>query len=271
MLDLQLRQVSFSYSDGPVLHDIDLSVGAGEMVGLLGPNGSGKTTLLKLASGILKPGQGEIRLDGADLRHMSRKSVARSVAVMPQQFHMPFAFNVGEMVMLGRTPFIRTLAGETDVDREVVSTALEMVGISELKERRFDELSGGERQKVILAMTLAQQPGLLLLDEPTLHLDITHQVEILERVRSLNREQGITVIAAMHDLNLASLYFDRLVLLKEGRIAADGTPAEVITEGMLYKVFAAPVKVEPHPVTGDPHVVIIPEGNADSRPGRPMP
>lgn len=259
MIGLDIRQVSFSYNNGLILHNVDLSVRPGEMVGLLGPNGSGKTTLIKLASGILKPGQGEIWLDGSNLGQMKRKVVARSIAVMPQQFHIPFAFKVGEVVMLGRIPFIRTLTGETEADREEVARSLETAGITGLEQRHFDELSGGERQKVILAMVLAQQPRLLLLDEPTVHLDITHQVEILELVRGLNRRQGLTVVAAMHDLNLASLYFDRLVLLKEGRVLADGTPSKVITENTLREVFAASVKVEAHPSTGAPHVVIIPE------------
>ncbi len=265
MVSLQVQQVSFSYLDGLVLHNISLSIKAGEMVGLLGPNGSGKTTLIKLASGILKPGQGEIKLDGSNLGRLSRKSIARSVAVVPQQFNIPFAFTTTEVVMLGRTPFFRAFAEGGEVDKQFVSNALALVGISELKGRRFDELSGGERQKVILAMALAQQPKLLLLDEPTVHLDITHQVEILELVRRLNVERGLTVIAAMHDLNLASLYFDRLILLKEGRVSADGTPAEVLTEDRIREVFSASVKVEPHPVTGVPHIVIMPKGSATEK------
>jgi len=259
MTSLQISQVYFSYLDGLVLHDINLSVRAGEMVGLLGPNGSGKTTLIKLASGILKPNQGEIRLDGSSLSQLNRKSVARSLAVVPQQFHIPFAFTVGEVAMLGRIPFLKAFAEESKFDRQFVANALELVGISELKERRFDELSGGERQKVILAMALVQQPRLLLLDEPTVHLDITHQVEILELVKRLNVEQGLTVIGAMHDLNLAALYFNRLVLLKEGKIWADGTPSQVLTEGIIRDVFSASVLVELHPVTGAPHIVVIPK------------
>jgi iron complex transport system ATP-binding protein len=265
MVSLQVQRVSFSYLDGLVLHNIDLSIKAGEMVGLLGPNGSGKTTLIKLASGVLKPSQGEIKLDGSNLSQLNRKSIARSVAVVPQQFNIPFAFTTTEVVLLGRTPFLRAFAEESEVDKQFVSNALELVGISELKARRFDELSGGERQKVILAMALAQQPKLLLLDEPTVHLDITHQVEILELVRRLNVERGLTVIAAMHDLNLASLYFDRLILLKEGRVSADGTPARVLTEDRIREVFSALVKVEPHPVTGVPHIVIMPKGSAIKR------
>ena len=261
MGSLQIQQVYFSYLDGLVLHNINLSIKVGEMVGLLGPNGSGKTTLIKLASGVLKPNQGEIKLDGSSLSQLSRKSIARSVAVVPQQFNIPFAFTTNEVVMLGRTPFLGVFAGESEVDKQFVSNALELVGINELKERRFDELSGGERQKVILAMALAQQPKLLLLDEPTVHLDITHQVEILELVRKLNVERGLTIIAAMHDLNLASLYFNRLILLKEGKVSADGTPAQVLTEAQIKEVFSASIKVEPHPVTGVPHIVIMPKGS----------
>ncbi len=260
MISLEISQVDFSYFDGLVLHNIDLSIKGGEMVGLLGPNGSGKTTLLKLASGILKPAQGEIRLDGDPISTLSRKYVARHVAVVPQQFHIPFAFTSGEVVMLGRTPFLRALAEESEADRRVVNNALELVGIGELAERRFDELSGGERQKVILAMALAQQPKLLLLDEPTVHLDIAHQMEILELVRDLNKGQGLTVIAAMHDLNLAALYFDRLVLLKEGRVWADGAPNQVLTEARISEVFSASVRVEKHPLTGAPHIVVMPKG-----------
>ncbi len=265
MISLQIRQVDFSYLDGQVLHNINLSIEAGEMVGLLGPNGSGKTTLIKLASGVLKPSQGEIRLDGHKLSQLSRKSIARSMAVVPQQFHIPFAFTATEVVMLGRIPFLRAFAEESEVDRRSVTNALELVGISELRERRFDELSGGERQKVILAMALAQQPKLLLLDEPIVHLDISHQVEILELIRRLNVEQGLTVIAAMHDLNLASLYFDRLILLKEGSVSADGAPAQVLTEARIEEVFSASVRVEPHPATGVPHIVVMPKENAIKR------
>jgi len=259
MISLEFNQVSFSYLNGDVLHNVSLTIKPGEMVGLLGPNGSGKTTLLKIASGVLKPVSGEVRHDGLTLSKLKRKVIARQVAVVPQQFSVPFAFTTTEVVMLGRIPFIKPFAGESPVDQEAVSRALDMVDINTLAKRRFDELSGGEQQKVVLAMALAQQPKMLLLDEPTVHLDITHQVEIPELVRSLNREQGITVVAAMHDLNLAALYFDRLTILKNGQLQADGPPIQVLTEEMIMKVFSASVKVEQHPITGAPHVVILPK------------
>ncbi|MFC1906378.1 ABC transporter ATP-binding protein [Chloroflexota bacterium] len=265
MVSLQFQQVYFSYLDGLVLHNIELSINTSEMVGLLGPNGSGKTTLIKLASGVLKPNRGEIKLDGSNLGQLNRKTIARRIAVVPQQLSIPFAFTTTEVVILGRTPFFRVFSEESEVDKQFVSNILELVGISELKERRFNELSGGERQKVILAMALAQQPKLLLLDEPIVHLDISHQVEILELVRRLNVECGLTVIAAMHDLNLASLYFDRLIMLKEGMVSADGTPTQVLTEGIIKEVFTASIKVEPHPVTGVPHIIIMPKGSTIKR------
>lgn len=262
MSNLQIRKVSFSYTDGLVLHDINLSIEAGETVGLLGPNGSGKTTLLKLASGVLRPTQGEILLEGLSLNRLSRRKIAQRVAVVPQQFYIPFAFTVGEIVLLGRTPFIKAFSGEKERDRQVARRIMELTGISQLERRAFNELSGGERQKAILALALAQEPKLLLLDEPTAHLDINHQIEILELVNGLNREQGVTVVAAMHDLNLAALYFDRLVLLKEGAIFADGPPSDVLTEDIIKEVFSATVRVTQHPSAKVPYVIILPKGNA---------
>ena len=262
MAAVQLEHVSFAYSDGLVLQDVDLSVGKGDMVGLIGPNGSGKTTLLKLISGILHPTQGEIHLDGLNLRQMKRRKVAQRVAVVPQQFHMPFAFRVEEVVMLGRTPFLRMLSDGGRKERETVGQAMEAAGIKHLEQRFFNELSSGERQKVVLGMALAQQPEMLLLDEPTAHLDISHQVEILELVKGLNEEQGITVVSAIHDLNLASLYFPRLVLLNDGRIAADGTATQVLTPESIREVFSASVQVEQHPQAGVPQIVVLPPVNA---------
>lgn len=255
-IGMDVRRVRFSYPDKRVLREINVFIHPGEMVALLGPNGSGKTTLLKLASGILRPEDGEIKLGNYNLARMSRKAIARELAVVPQQFHIPYAFSAFDVVMLGRFPFTRMFSGENEADRLAAAEAMSLVGLDNMSDRNFDELSGGERQKVILAMALAQQPKLLLLDEPTLHLDINHQIEILELVRLLNKVRGLTVLAAIHDLNLAALYFDRLVVLKNGSIVAEGSPLKVLTERTISDVFGTHVKVENDSSTGLPHVRI---------------
>jgi iron complex transport system ATP-binding protein len=164
------------------------------------------------------------------------------------------------MVMLGRTPYVKHLRGVTAQDREVVGRMLALTSTEALARRPFNELSGGEQQRVIIAMALAQEPRVLLLDEPVVHLDVNHQVEILELIRRLNRDAGLTVLATMHDLNLASLYFDRLVLLNEGKVVASGTPGEVLREDTIRRVFRAEVRVQPHPVRPRPQLVLLPPG-----------
>ncbi|MBI2917258.1 MAG: ABC transporter ATP-binding protein [Chloroflexi bacterium] len=253
--------VSFAYppqARRAVLEDVSLDVGPGEMVALLGPNGSGKTTLLRVILGLLRPQQGEVFLDSHRVAAVPRRRIAQQVAVVPQQFHMPFAFTVEEVVMLGRTPHLRPLVEEGPADRDAVRAALDLAGLAPLAGRPFNELSGGERQRVIVALALAQEPRVLLLDEPVAHLDIHQQVEVLELVSRLNRERGVTVVAAMHDLNLASLYFRRLLLLRRGRVFADGEPGQVITADNLEQVFGARVEVVPHPTAGVPYVVMMP-------------
>jgi iron complex transport system ATP-binding protein len=262
MIAFRMEHVSFTYGDRFELRHVNLSANEGEMVGLIGPNGSGKSTLLKLISGVLPALEGEIHLDGLDLRHAKRKAVSQRVAVVPQQFHMPFAFRMEEVVMLGRTPFLRGFSDGDMKDHAIVGQAMESVGVRHLEGRFFNELSGGERQKVVLAMALAQQPRLLLLDEPTAHLDINHQVEILQLLKRLNQEHGLTIIAAMHDLNLASLYFQRLIMLKAGRIVADGAPCAVLTSRLIAEVFGAYVQVQSHPMVEVPYIVILPPDGA---------
>jgi iron complex transport system ATP-binding protein len=263
--DLLLHDVSFSYSDGFALPRINLQVPARQMACMLGPNGSGKTTLLKLASGVLHPTRGDVRVGGVSLDTLTRKQVAQRMAVVPQQFNIPFAYTVEEVALLGRTPFVHGLGGETRRDRQIATSALELTCMAGFSSRFFNDLSGGERQKTVLAMALAQEPRLLLLDEPTAHLDINHQVEILELLRNLNRDKQITVVAVMHDLNLAALYFERLVLLNHGCIVADGSPSQVITEDILHKVFSTAVAVGRHPKTSVPQIVIMPPGSQSDR------
>ena len=261
MSSLYAEQVSFAYSKdyGPVLSNINLKIESGQMVGVVGPNGSGKTTFLRLASGVLHPTQGKILLDGAVLKGLSRNTIAQRVAMVPQYFYMPFSFTVAEVVMMGRTPFIKLLGGEKEHDRDAVHQSMKSTGVSEFESRVFNDLSGGERQRAILALAMAQEPKLLLLDEPTAHLDINHQIELLQLVRKLNLEQGITIAAVMHDLNLASLYFDRLVILKDGTVFADGSPEQVLTADIIQEVYGTPVHVTSHPTTGTPYIITLPK------------
>jgi iron complex transport system ATP-binding protein len=256
---IKVENLSFGYGNQSLLYGLETSVQRGEMVGLLGPNGSGKTTLLKLLSGVLRPQGGRVLLDGRDLIAWGRREVARRIAVVPQELQVPFAFTVEQMVALGRTPFISPFGTHSSKDRQIVREAMQSAEVEALAGRVFNELSGGERQRVIVAMALAQQPRLLLLDEPTSHLDIKYQMEVLELVRRLNRETGVTVIAAMHDLNLAARYFPRLLLFQRG-IVADGGPAEVLEPHLLRRVYGITVQVGV--MHGAEHLSVVPPGDA---------
>jgi iron complex transport system ATP-binding protein len=259
-----MRGVTFGYERRPLLYDLSLRIDAGEMVGLLGPNGSGKTTLLRLLSGVLQPQEGEVLLEGRDVRHWGRRDLAQRIAVVPQELHMPFAFTVEHMVSLGRMPFVRPFLGSLNRnDQLVVRDAMEATGVAALAERVFNELSGGERQRVMIAMALAQEPVALLLDEPTSHLDIKYQVETLELIQGLNRERDVTVIASMHDLNLAARYFPRLILFQRA-VVADAGPAQVLEPGLLSRVYG--VNVQVGIMRGAAHLSVLPpdDGQSDS-------
>ena len=261
---LDVAGLTFGYAKQPLLYAVHLQVRAGEMLGLLGPNGSGKTTLLRLISGVIRPQQGKVFLEGRDLQQWGRRGAARRIAVVPQELHMPFAFTVEHMVGLGRTPFVNFLGSQTKHDQSIVQEAMQAAGIDTLAPRFFNELSGGERQRVIIAMALAQEPSLLLLDEPTSHLDIKYQVETLELVQRLNRERGVTVIAAMHDLNLAARYFPRLLLFQRG-IVADAGPAEVLEPKLLSRVYG--VNVQVGILRGAEHLSVMPPNSQPEEEG----
>ena len=261
---LDVDSITFGYAKQPLLYAVHLQVRAGEMLGLLGPNGSGKTTLLRLISGVLRPQQGKVFLEGRDLQQWGRRGAARRIAVVPQELHVPFAFTVEDMVGLGRTPFVNFLGSQTKHDQSIVQEAMQAAGIDTLAPRFFNELSGGERQRVIIAMALAQEPRLLLLDEPTSHLDIKYQVETLELVQRLNRERGVTVIAAMHDLNLAARYFPRLLLFQRG-IVADAGPAEVLEPKLLSRVYG--VNVQVGILRGAEHLSVMPPNSQPEEEG----
>lgn len=251
--------VSFGYHATPVIERVSLQIGVGEMVALLGPNGAGKSTLVKLATGILRPSAGCVRLLGDDVARMARDRIARMVAVTPQDFSVQFAYTVRQIVALGRLPHMGTWSLARPGDQRAVDDALRETGTDLLAERVFNELSGGERQRVLVALALAQQAGIIVLDEPTAHLDIKHQIEVLDLMRRLNRERGITVLAALHDLNLASRYFSRLIIFRH-RIAADGPPSAVLDEDLLSQVYETRVRIGI--LRGEDALSVMPPGSS---------
>jgi len=246
----------------PVLRGIGLRVGQGEMLALIGPNGAGKSTALRVAGGVVAPTAGRALLDGCDLASLRPREIARRIAVVPQESPIPNGLLVREMVNLGRTPYARVLFGPTRQDRRAIEWAMTAAGIEALADRFLEELSGGERQRVILARALAQQPTHLLLDEPTANLDLHHQVAMLELVRGLTRERGLTVLAAVHDLQLAALFCDRVALLSGGQIVSQGPPEAVLTAPLLLETFGQRVVLSAHPTHGVPLVALVPNGNA---------
>lgn len=246
---IALAGVTFAYGADPVVRDVSCSIGRGEFVGIIGPNGSGKSTLLKLMSGYLRPARGRVAVDGVPVERQSREALGRLIGVVPQETSPALPFSVMEMVLLGRTPHGGGFAFENARDLEAAHRAMARTDTLALAARPVTALSGGERQRVILARALAQEPRILLLDEPAAFLDIRHEVEMYDLLRDLQRE-GLTVVSVLHDLNIAALYCDRLVLLANGRLAADGAPAEVITYRMLTEVYGTEVYVAMNDVTG---------------------
>ncbi|HYA54956.1 MAG TPA: ABC transporter ATP-binding protein, partial [Thermoplasmata archaeon] len=227
---LRLRSLTVRYGDRTALQDVDLEVPAGEFLALAGPNGSGKTTLLRAALGFLAPAAGRVELFGKDVSRLPIVERARRVAWVPQEENPRDDIPLGDYVLYGRYAHLAWLQGDAPADRETAARALAAVGLADRARDGVLSVSGGERQRAILARALVQESPLLLLDEPTSHLDIGHQIDLLSRVRDLSRERGVTVVAALHDLNLAARFSDRIVVLSRGRRVADGPPSEVLSE-----------------------------------------
>jgi len=240
---IALKDVSFSYGARPALDGVTLFVERGSFVSLAGPNGSGKTTLLRLVSGYLKPRTGQIEVLGRDVRRMTRREAARAVAVVPQESSSIFPFTVEEIVLMGRFPHLGPYGFEGSRDIEAAREAMALTDTTDFASRYIEDLSGGERQRVIIARALAQGAEILLLDEPTAFLDIKHQIDIASLVKRLQREKGLTVVMASHDLNLAAAFSDSVLLLKHGKAFAQGTPREVLTERILSEAYGAGVIV----------------------------
>ena len=255
---LEVDRVTFGYGAPPVVTDVSLALWPGRFVGLLGPNGSGKSTLLRLAAGLLRPRQGTIRLDGRNLGSLRRAEIARQVAVVPQHPLMPEALTGWDVALAGRTPHLGVLRGTSPLDDAIVRRALALVDAAHLADRRVGEISGGERQRLLLARALAQEPTVLLLDEPTAHLDLPHQVTMLDLSLRFARDADLAILGVFHDLNLAAAYCDELSLMHEGQIVVHGTPASVISEEWIAKVYGLDVTVVPHPLSGRPVVLLPP-------------
>ncbi len=255
MAILKADRIGFRYTDTEwILREITLEVQQGDFVGVIGPNGSGKTTLLKVIDGILGPQEGTISLDGISVRKMKRNALARIVAVVPQETAMVFPFSAHEVVLMGRTPHLKQWDFEGESDLRIVRKAMEMTDTAALMNRSMNALSGGERQRVLIARALAQEPRIILLDEPTAFLDIRHQLEFFDLIKAFNREQRLSVIAVTHDVNLAALYCDRIVLLQKGRIHSVGRPEDVVTKENIRGVYGIDVAVDCNPITGLPQI-----------------
>lgn len=259
-----VRDVWKAYDGRDVLRGVSLEVPAGSCVAVIGPNGAGKSTLLRVLSGVDEPDRGSVWVDGRPVRAYRRRELARLMAVLPQETAAPFPFTVRELVAMGRHPYLRPLRGETAHDRAVVARVLDELKLRHLADVPVDRLSGGQRQRVALARVMAQEPRVLLLDEPTTHLDIAHQVHLLDRVRRWQRQDGLTVVMVLHDLNLAALYADEVVLLVEGRVVARGRPEEVLAEPTLAAVYGMRPLVVRHPECGAPQVLVRPAQEAEA-------
>jgi len=258
---LTIQSLCVAYQERPVLHHLSLTVEKGQILAVVGPNGAGKSTLVRAVSGVLPAREGKVWVDGRDLSRLSPAWRARYMAVVPQARQLPGAFTVYQTVLLGRTPYLSWLGQAGRRDHEAVLLALERTHLADLAERRVGELSGGEQQRVLLARALAQEAPILLLDEPTTHLDLQHQSSLLNLVRSLTREKNLTVLMVLHDLNLASLYADRVALLVDGQVFALGKPDEVLTTENLSAVYRVSVSVIPHPEYGTP--LVLPDGRTN--------
>ncbi len=245
--------ISVRYGDHHVIEQFSLAVDQGGFIGILGPNGCGKTTFLRALSRILKPDDGAVFIEGLDAESYDSRTLAKTIGCVGQETDVAFPFTLREIVLMGRYPHIGKLAPLSAKDLAIADEAMKTTNTFHLAERLITEVSGGERQRVLIARTLTQQPRILLLDEPTSHLDINHQIEIMDLIRDLTPE--ITIIGVFHDLNLASYFCDRIVLMKHGKILAVGTPMEVLTPEKIRESFSVGMMVSTHPLTGKPHLI----------------
>ncbi|MBN1368338.1 MAG: ABC transporter ATP-binding protein [Dehalococcoidales bacterium] len=259
MIKIEMQNVSIGYSHKPILKDINIEVLPGQLVGLIGPNGSGKSTIIRALTRVIGLLEGNIIIDGKNIKQISRHDLARIMGVVPQVPLLPSAFTAFEVVLMGRNPHLGMFRNESEREVEITLRAMERTMTRHLVNRRVGELSGGEIQCLLIARALTQETKAILLDEPTANLDVGRQIEILNLIKQLCAEKNVAVLAALHDLNLAVQYCDRLVLINQGRVHAQGTPEEVITASNVRDVYGAEECVYTHPANGRPTVLINPE------------
>ncbi|WP_035120408.1 ABC transporter ATP-binding protein [Cohnella panacarvi] len=262
---LRMERLDKYYGERKVLDQLSFSVAEGEFFGILGPNGSGKSTLLKLLSGIVKPDGGELALNGSPIGGYTRKQLSRVLAVLQQEPIPPASFTVREVVEMGRYPYQNWLGDDSGASDEIVDAVLDQLNLAELRHIMLTELSGGERQRVALGKAMAQQPSVLLLDEPTTYLDIGYQIQMMDIVKAWQRERKMTVVAVLHDLNLAAMYCDRMLLLHKGSIVGIGTPGELVRGELIRRVYGTKPIVVEHPLYGLPQILLR-QGGAHDEP-----
>jgi len=264
---LEIKNLVCGYVEKEIIKQVSFSAKEGEFLGIIGPNGSGKTTLLRSITGLLKYWEGEVLYNGRNISKIPLREFAQNVAVLPQILNINFSFTVEQLVLMGRYPYLKKFQSISKKDLDIAKNSMSLTDISHLTERRVGELSGGEWQRVLIAQALTQEPKLLLLDEPTTHLDITHQIETLDLVKKLNEEKGLTIVVVLHDLNLASEHCEKIIMLENGEIYREGTPEEDLTYKNIEEVYKTIVVVIENPVSKKPHVVLIPgkEGTNEKR------
>jgi iron complex transport system ATP-binding protein len=264
---LEAERITCSYGGHPVLSDLSLQAGAGKVIALLGPNGAGKTTTLRVLARLLRPQSGSVRIDGREIWSLSRRSFARRIAFLSQADSVSWSLTVEQVATLGRIPHRGWVLPYNAADRRVIDQTLERLALESLRDRPLDTLSGGERRRAMLARALVQEAEILLLDEPTTYLDLRHQIELLELLRSLARERGLAVIASFHDLNQAALHADQAVLLRAGRLLAHGQGVAVLHQEGIRAAYGIDVEVLPHPAHGVPIVLPVRHDGSGGRPG----
>lgn len=253
---IELSNISFSYSEKSEesdfkLSNLSLDIRTGEFISILGPNGCGKSTLLKIIANIFEVGDGTLKINNINYKNINRKAFAKQVAFVPQNLDTNFPFSVFEIVMMGRSPYLNFFGVETKTDHDLVNEVLDKLEIAPLKEKGINEVSGGEAQRALIARALVQQPKVLLLDEPNAHLDIKHQISIFNLLKNYNKENDLTVITVLHDLNFANNYSSRTVLLKDGKIMHDSIPAETLTVNNIQQIFGINSMIIPEPGSGN--------------------